>query len=63
MNFEQLPPPRNGITAKVRERLEITTGEYMLLQPTRIVPRKRIERAIELTKRLRACLKIRQKAV
>ena len=53
MNFEQLPPPRDGITAKVRERLEITTGEYMLLQPTRIVPRKRIERAIELTKRLK----------
>ena len=30
----------------------IGSDEYFLLQPTRVVPRKRIERAIELAKRL-----------
>ena len=53
MNFKAAPPNRDGIVAQVRERLNIASGEYMLLQPTRIVPRKRIERAIELAKRLR----------
>ncbi|MCB0069613.1 MAG: glycosyltransferase family 4 protein, partial [Caldilineaceae bacterium] len=53
MNFQAAPPNRDGIVAQVRERLNIASGEYMLLQPTRIVPRKRIERAIELAKRLK----------
>lgn len=53
MNFEEPPPlSRNGIAAKVRSRLGISTDEFMLLQPTRIVPRKRIERAVELVKKL-----------
>ncbi|RLC61019.1 MAG: glycosyltransferase family 1 protein, partial [Chloroflexi bacterium] len=30
----------------------IEPGEYLLLQPTRVVPRKRIEQAIELARRL-----------
>ncbi len=53
MNFEAAPPDRDGVVAQVRERLAIAPGEFMLLQPTRIVPRKRIERAIELAKRLK----------
>ena len=53
MNFEAAPPDRDGIVAQVRDRLSIEPGEFMLLQPTRIVPRKRIERAIELAKRMK----------
>jgi glycosyltransferase involved in cell wall biosynthesis len=36
----------------MRESLQIGSGNYLLLQPTRIVPRKRIELAISLAKRI-----------
>jgi glycosyltransferase involved in cell wall biosynthesis len=36
----------------MRQKLEIAPDAHLLLQPTRIVPRKRIEQAIELTRRL-----------
>ncbi len=36
----------------LRQNLEIAPDAHLLLQPTRIVPRKRIEQAIELTRRL-----------
>lgn len=52
MNFDAEPPPRNGIAAELRTRLSIPDGDFLLLQPTRIVPRKRIERSIELVKKL-----------
>ncbi|MGW8250262.1 MAG: glycosyltransferase [Anaerolineales bacterium] len=52
MDFESPPPEPDGYADSLREDLGINPGEYFLLQPTRIVPRKRIERAIELSKQL-----------
>lgn len=53
MNFEADPPvAESGLREKVRKCLGIPDGDFLLLQPTRIVPRKRIERSIELVKKL-----------
>jgi hypothetical protein len=52
MDFESPPPPPDGYAAQLRPALEIDPGQYMLLQPTRVVPRKRIEQAIELVRRM-----------
>ncbi len=52
MPFETPPPPPDEITARLRPELGIGADEVLLLQPTRIVPRKRIERAIELARKL-----------
>ncbi len=52
MDFEEPPPPPDEITAQVRTALGIPPEAYFILQPTRIVPRKRIEHAIELVRRL-----------
>jgi len=52
MDFENSPPEPDGYADDLRRVLALSPGEYFLLQPTRIVPRKRIERAIELAKRL-----------
>jgi glycosyltransferase involved in cell wall biosynthesis len=52
MPFEETPPQPDEYSADLRATLEVQPDEYMLLQPTRIVPRKRIERAIELACRL-----------
>lgn len=52
MDFETPPPAPDGYADDLREVLGIDADEYILLQPTRIVPRKRIERAIELAKQL-----------
>ncbi len=52
MDFET--PPRNpdDYAADLRQTLGIADDEYLLLQPTRIVPRKRIEQAINLAHRI-----------
>jgi glycosyltransferase involved in cell wall biosynthesis len=52
MDFDSPPDARDDYAADMREQLGIARDEYLLLQPTRIVPRKRIERAIELARRL-----------
>lgn len=52
MNFDTPPPEPDDYVADLRSVLGLVPGEYMLLQPTRVVPRKRIEHAIELTSRL-----------
>jgi len=52
MDFEAAPPVADDYVSDLRDRLGIGPDEYFLLQPTRVVPRKRIERAIELAKRL-----------
>ncbi len=52
MDFETDPPRPDGYTAQLRPALEIGPDEYLILQPTRVVPRKRIELAIELVRRL-----------
>ncbi len=52
MDFESPPPDPDSYTKNLRTTLDVAPGDYLLLQPTRVVPRKRIERAIELVKRL-----------
>lgn len=52
MDFDHPPQPSDGYAQDLRAQFGIGEGEYLLLQPTRVVPRKRIEFAIELTRRL-----------
>jgi glycosyltransferase involved in cell wall biosynthesis len=52
MDFDKPPPEPDGYADDLPTALGLSPDEFLLLQPTRIVPRKRIERAIELTKRL-----------
>lgn len=52
MNFEVLPPKKDEYCGDMRRELHINQDEYILLQPTRIVPRKRIELSIELARRI-----------
>lgn len=50
MDFDNPPPPADDYSAALRRDMGLIDGEILLLQPTRIVPRKRIERAIELAR-------------
>lgn len=52
MDFENPPDIQDKFASDLRTRLGIKDETYLLLQPTRIVPRKRIELAIEFTRRL-----------
>jgi glycosyltransferase involved in cell wall biosynthesis len=52
MDFDAPLPSADTRTAEFRQALGIGSEEVVLLQPTRIVPRKRIERSIELARRL-----------
>jgi len=52
MDFDSPPSKPDEYSADLRSVLGIGEDEHLLLQPTRIVPRKQIERAIELTCRL-----------
>ena len=52
MDFDNPPPPKDAYTGQLRETLGIEPDQTFLLQPTRIVPRKRIELAIELAHRV-----------
>lgn len=45
-------PESDGYARDLRQQLGIAPDQHLVLQPTRIVPRKRIERAIELVRRL-----------
>ncbi|MBN1284017.1 MAG: glycosyltransferase family 4 protein [Anaerolineae bacterium] len=50
MDFDTPPPGPDGYTDDLWGALDLDPGEYLILQPTRVVPRKRIERAVELVK-------------
>jgi glycosyltransferase involved in cell wall biosynthesis len=52
MDFDNPPPEPDGYADDLRQSLGIDPDEYFLLQPTRVVPRKRIEMAINLAARL-----------
>lgn len=52
MDFKSPPPDPDGYTKNLREELGVAPGQYLFLQPTRIIQRKGIEHAIELTRRL-----------
>ncbi len=52
MDFDAPPPPLDEYARSVRADLGLAPGQYLILQPTRIIQRKGIEHAIELTRRL-----------
>lgn len=52
MDFDRPPPPPDEYASGVREALGVEPGELLILQPTRVIQRKGIEHAIELTRRL-----------
>jgi len=52
MNFDQAPPEPDAYARSFRQEMGIAEGEWLILQPTRVVARKGIEHSIELVKRL-----------
>jgi glycosyltransferase involved in cell wall biosynthesis len=52
MDFDHPYTPSDTYAADVRHTLGVADDEYLILQPTRVVLRKGIERAIELVSRL-----------
>jgi mannosylglucosylglycerate synthase len=52
MDFDFPPPPLDDYVLSARADLGVAPGQYLILQPTRIIQRKGIEHAIELTRRL-----------
>ena len=53
LDFENPPAPPDDYAADVRAQLELEPGDLLILQPTRVVPRKGIEQSIHLIQRLR----------
>lgn len=60
MDFERPPGPPDKYAQDVRVALGLAQDELLFLQPTRVIDRKGIEHAIELTRRteIKACLVI-----
>lgn len=60
MDFAHPPALPDDYSADLRTALDVAGDELLILQPTRVIPRKGIEAAIELTRRLelKACLVI-----
>jgi glycosyltransferase involved in cell wall biosynthesis len=57
MDFESPPPETDDYASDLRPALEIEPDQVLLLQPTRVVPRKGIEQTIELARRIsRPCV-------
>ncbi len=52
MDFDQPPPAPDDYARKIRADLGVQPDEKFFLQPTRVVQRKGIEHAIELTRRI-----------
>lgn len=52
MDFDHPPEDGDDYAADLRKQLDIPGDRYFLLQPTRVVPRKRIEQSIELVRRM-----------
>lgn len=52
MDFDTPPAPLDEYVSTARADLGLKPGEYMILQPTRIIQRKGIEHSIELVRRL-----------
>jgi len=52
-DFSVPPPGRDGFNGDLRDTLGLGRKHLMILQPTRVVPRKGIELSIELVRRLR----------
>jgi hypothetical protein len=52
MDFDSPPLPLDDYARSARSDLGLAPDQYLILQPTRIIQRKGIEHAIELTRRL-----------
>jgi len=52
LDFEEPPPAIDAYAADVREQIGLAPDDIMILQPTRVVPRKGIENAIKLVEQL-----------
>jgi mannosylglucosylglycerate synthase len=52
MDFDSPHPPLDEYALSARADLGVAPDQYLILQPTRIIQRKGIEHAIELTRRL-----------
>ena len=52
LDFENPPPPPDAYAEDVRAEIGLGPNDVMILQPTRVVPRKGIEHAINLVKML-----------
>lgn len=52
MDFDMPPATPDDYAGTLRADLGLADGQYLILQPTRIIQRKGIEHAIELTRRL-----------
>ncbi len=52
LNFEQPPSPPDSYCADVREQIGLGEEDIMILQPTRVIPRKGIEHSIDLVEEL-----------
>lgn len=52
LDFEHPPPPPDQYSEDVRAEIGLAPDDIMILQPTRIVPRKGIEHAIKLVEML-----------
>ncbi|MEQ1839955.1 MAG: glycosyltransferase family 4 protein, partial [Verrucomicrobiales bacterium] len=52
MDFEKAAPNPRRSRAEMRTLLELEEGDRLILQPTRVIPRKGIEHAIDLVYRL-----------
>jgi glycosyltransferase involved in cell wall biosynthesis len=53
LDYENPPGPVDDYAADVREEMGLAPGDLLILQPTRVVPRKGIEHAIHLLRRLK----------
>jgi len=53
LDFATPPPPPDDYAADIREEIGLEPGDKLILQPTRVVPRKGIEHAITLLRRLK----------
>jgi mannosylglucosylglycerate synthase len=53
LDFETPPPPPDDYSRDLRREIGLSDSDWFVLQPTRVVPRKGIEHAIELVRRLK----------
>ncbi|HBM14887.1 MAG TPA: glycosyl transferase family 1 [Lentisphaeria bacterium] len=52
IDFENPPPPPDDYTKDLRQEMGLEPDDIVILQPTRVVPRKGIEHSIELVRAL-----------
>jgi glycosyltransferase involved in cell wall biosynthesis len=52
LDFHTPPPPSNGYAADIRGEMGLSSKDRLVLHPTRVVPRKGIEHAITLLRKM-----------